>query len=189
AERGAITGRAAARYASAPTAVGEHEQDPRAYLDAAREAIVACGAAGAELRGIGLVGQTPTLVLVDAAGEPVRHALTWQDHRADAEARTLERELGSGELLFGTELPWTAAHAAAKLLWLSGHEPETVARTRLVLQPKDFIGLHLTDSPLSDPWSSKGLCNVRTLEPASAVLERVGFPAGVAPPLAAAWEA
>src|SRR5438067_10504563 len=106
-ERGAITGRAAARYASAPTAVGEHEQDPRAYLGAAREAIAACGAAGAELRGIGLVGQTPTLVLVDAAGEPVRHALTWQDHRADAEARTLERELGSGELLFGTELPWT----------------------------------------------------------------------------------
>ena len=115
------------------------------------------------------------MVLVDAAGNPVRPALTWQDHRADAEARTLEDELGPAEPLFGTKLPWTAAYAPAKLLWLSTHEPETVGKTGFVLQPKDYVGLQLTGSPLSDPWSSKGLCHVRTLEPAAAVLERAGF--------------
>ena len=48
----------------------------------------------------------------------------------------------------------------AKLLWLARHEPATLARTRWLLQPKDLLGLQLTGSPTSDPWSSKGLCRV-----------------------------
>src|SRR4029077_16972442 len=150
--------------------------------------IAACGAHEGPLDGIGLAGQTPTLVLVDQEGEPVRPALTWQDHRAEHEARALEDEFGDPQPLFGSRLPWTPAYAPAKLLWLSRHERETVARTRFVLQPKDYVGLRLTDSPLSDPWSSKGLCHVLTSEPATGVLERVGFDPRVAPPLADAWE-
>ena len=185
---GSVAGRASAAYPTtyAPGGVAEQEADD--YLRAAREAIAACGANDMPLDGIGLAGQTPTLVPVDAQSEPVRPALTWQDHRADDEARTLEDELGDPEPLFGTRLPWTAAYAPAKLLWLSRHEPETVARTRFVLQPKDYVGLRLTGSPLSDPWSSKGLCHVLTSEPAAGVLGRVGFAPEVAPPLAAAWE-
>src|SRR5436190_1712864 len=185
---GSVAGRASAAYPTtyAPGGVAEQEADD--YLRAAREAIAACGANDMPLDGIGLAGQTPTLVPVDAQSEPVRPALTWQDHRADDEARTLEDELGDPEPLFGTRLPWTAAYAPAKLLWLSRHEPETVARTRFVLQPKGYAGLRLTGSPLSDPWSSKGLCHVLTSEPAAGVLGRVGFAPEVAPPLAAAWE-
>ena len=63
-----------------------------------------------------------------------------------------------------------------------------MARTRLVLQPKVLVGLRLTGSPLSDPWSSKGLCHILTSEPATGVLQRVGFEPSVAPPLADAWE-
>jgi xylulokinase len=185
---GAVAGRAAATYATSFAPGGVAEQDPREYLRAAREAIAGCGARDALLSGIGLAGQTPTLVLVDAGGDPVRPALTWQDHRADEQARQLEEELGGAESLFGTRLPWTAAYAPAKLLWLSQREPETVARTSFVLQPKDYVGLQLTSSPLSDPWSSKGLRHVATCEPVSEVLARVGFGDRVAPPLRAAWE-
>ena len=185
---GSVAGRSSAVYPTSYAPGGVAEQEARDYLRAAGEAITACGARDLPIEGVGLAGQTPTLVLVDAHGEPVRPALTWQDHRADDEARLLENELGDPEPLFGTRLPWTAAYAPAKLLWLSRHEPETVARTRFVLQPKDYVGLRLTGSPLSDPWSSKGLCNVLTAEPATVVLGRAGFDAEVAPPLAAAWE-
>ncbi len=185
---GSVAGRASAAYPTRYAPGGVAEQDAGDYLRAAREAIAACGAHGLPLEGVGLAGQTPTLVPVDAHGDPVRPALTWQDHRAGEEARMLEDELGDPEPLFGTRLPWTAAYAPAKLLWLSRHEPETVARTRFVLQPKDYVGLRLTGSPLSDPWSSKGLCNVLTAEPATTVLARVGFDPEVAPPLAGAWE-
>src|SRR5262245_4386324 len=130
---GSVHGRASVAY---PTTAGEGgvaEQDPGDYLGATREAIRASGASTAALRGVGLAGQTPTIVLVDEGGDALRPALTWQDHRADAEARLLETELGGAETLFGTRLPWTAAYPPAKLLWLAEHEPETAARTRFVL--------------------------------------------------------
>ena len=88
---GSVAGRASAAYPTSYAPGGVAEQDARDYLRAAREAIAACGARGLPLEGVGLAGQTPTLVPVDAHGEPVRPALTWQDHRADDEARLLER--------------------------------------------------------------------------------------------------
>jgi xylulokinase len=187
-EDGVVAGRGSAGYPTAAGAGGASEQDPRNGLDAAQTAIAASGAADEHVLGVGLAGQTPTLVLVDAGGEPVRPALTWQDHRADAEAVLLQEELGEAEAVFGTRLPWTAAYPPAKLLWLSEHEPDAVARTAYVLQPKDFVGFRLTGSPASDPWSSKGLVHVGTFEPVTEVLERCGFGAKVAPPVAPAWE-
>ena len=91
----------------------------------------------ADLRGVsavGLCGQTPTLVPVDAVGVPVRPALTWQDTRATAEAAALEARFGDPEPLIGTALPWSAANMPAKLLWLARHEPATLSRTRWLLQ-------------------------------------------------------
>lgn len=185
---GTVVARHAVAYRSKYGQHGEAEQDPAAYLAAARDLIAACG--GREsIRGVGLSGQTPTLVLTDAGGDPVRPAMTWQDHRASAEAAELERLLGPAEPLVGTSLPWTAAYFPAKLLWLSRHERSSVARTRWLLQPKDFVGLHLTGSPCSDPWSSKGLCHVGTGQPADAVLENTGWSRDAVPPLAPAWHA
>jgi xylulokinase len=42
----------------------------------------------------------------------------------------------------------------------------------------------LTGSPLSDPWSSKGLCHVGRRAPAEEVMAAVGWPTRVVPPLA-----
>ena len=186
---GKVRGRASAAYTSDFGPDGEAEQDPQGYLEAARNVIAECGATAVALGGIGLAGQTPTLVLVEADGEAVRPALTWQDHRAESEARELADTYGPAEPLFGTDLPWTPGYAPAKLLWLARHEPQSVARTRWVLQPKDFVGLALTGSSVSDAWSSKGLCNVRTHAPAEEMLNGAGWGAEVTPPIAKAWEA
>ena len=62
-----------------------------------------------------------------------------------------------------------------------------MAATRWALQPKDYVGLHLTGSPVSDPWSSKGLTHILDGAPASEALERVGWPARIAPEVAPAW--
>ena len=186
---GHVHARADAAYGTEFGHRGEAEQDPRDYLRAAREVIAACRTTEVALGGIGLVGQTPTLVLCDEAGEPVRPALTWQDTRAEAEARELASTLGPSEPLVGLDLPWAPSFPPARLLWLSRQEPETVRRTRWALQPKDFVGFHLTGAPASDPWSTKGLCNVATLAPAEAVLRAAGWSADVVPPLAAAWTA
>ena len=186
---GRVLARGHAPYDTAYAPGGRAEQRPEDYLDAVRGVIAECGVAGAPLAGVGLVGQTPTLVLVADDGSAVRPALTWQDTRAEAQARELAEALGPSERHFGTELPWAATYAPAKLLWLAQHEPAVVRATRWALQPKDYVGLHLTGSPLSDPWSSKGLCNVLDGAPAEEALARAGWSAHVSPPCAPAWTA
>jgi xylulokinase len=179
---------ASAGYPTARDGAGHVEQDPVAWSGALAAAL---RRTGADLRGVsavGLCGQTPTLVPVDAVGVPVRPALTWQDTRATAEAAELEARFGDPEPLIGTALPWSAANMPAKLLWLARHEPATLARTRWLLQPKDLLGFQLTGSPASDPWSSKGLCRVSDCAPAADVLAACGWPADACPPIAAAWE-
>jgi len=181
---------ASAGYRTVRAGPGRVEQDPAAWSRALAAALRRLTARGADLRevtAVGLCGQTPTLVPVDAAGRPVRAALTWQDTRATAEAAELADRFGDPEPLIGTALPWSAANLPAKLAWLARHEPDTVRRTRWLLQPKDLVGLWLTGSAASDPWSSKGICRVTDGAPAGAVLSACGWPSGACPPVAAAW--
>jgi xylulokinase len=168
---------ASAGYRTVRAGPGRVEQDPAAWSRALAAALRRLTARGADLRevtAVGLCGQTPTLVPVDAAGRPVRAALTWQDTRATAEAAELADRFGDPEPLIGTALPWSAANLPAKLAWLARHEPDTVRRTRWLLQPKDLVGLWLTGSAASDPWSSKGICRVTDGAPAVAVLLACG---------------
>ena len=121
--------------------------------------------------GIGLSGHTPSLVAIDEKGLPTAPVMIWQDNRAVAAARELEDRFGDPREIVGTSLPWSPSATAAKALWLQRNLPESAAKTRWLLQPKDFLGFHLTGSAISDPWSTKGLCNVRTKSSALPVLE------------------
>lgn len=85
---------------------------------------------------VAVVGQAPTVVLVDAAGKVVRPAILWLDTRADGEAREL-----------GTE----AYYLGPKLLWLARHEPAALARSRWVLQSHAFLAMRLTGEVAVDP--------------------------------------
>ena len=59
---------------------------------------------------------------------------------------------------------WTPSRVTVTLF--SGREGSPGAATPVV-------GLRLTGSPVSDPWSSKGLCNVRTHDPVGELADRV----------------
>ena len=132
---------------------------------------------------IGLSGQTPSVVCADKDGQPVRPVLIWQDNRAIAEAEELESKFGNPLAVIGTSLPWSASACLAKLLWLSRNEEQTVTDTKWIFQPKDFVGFHLTGKAISDPWSSKGLCNVLTRKPITEVLSYIGWNDDVVPEL------
>jgi xylulokinase len=112
---------ASARYPTTRSSPGHAEQDPLAWSRALAAALRRTGTDLSAVTAVGLCGQTPTLVPVDAAGRPVRPALTWQDTRAGAEAAELGAVLGDPEPLIGTALPWSAANTPAKLAWLARH--------------------------------------------------------------------
>jgi xylulokinase len=186
-DSGQVLAEASSQY-SMTRGAGTAEQDPDAYLQSAAQLIAVVRDAGS-ISAVGLVGQTPTLVLVGGDGTPVRPAITWQDTRAWREAAELAAIVRDSTAAIGTSLAWAPGHPAARLLWLSRHEPEVVSHTALVLQPKDYLGLALTGSGVSDPWSSKGLCDVLTGAPAEELLEAAGWPARVVPRTAPAWSA
>lgn len=157
------------------------------WVEATRSSLGALGSLRERVVAVGLSGLTPTVVCVDSRGEPVRPVMTWHDTRGAEEARSLEALFGPSEPLLGTGLPWSASYPPAKLAWLARHERRTVAATRFVLQVKDYLGLCLTGTAVSDAWSSKGLCNVLTGKAAQEVVTACGWDPVVVPEIRPAW--
>jgi xylulokinase len=181
---GVVRARGSAPMTTTRTSGAIAEQDADDYLRSARAAIAGLGSLDGELLGIGVSGHTPSVVVVDGDARPLRPVLTWQDTRAEREAVELAAELGDPVPLIGTSLPWAASACPAKLRWLAEHEPWIIDKTQWILQPKDYVGLVLTGSAVSDPWSSKGLCHVLSRAPAVEVMTAVGWPTRVVPVIA-----
>ena len=100
------------------------------------------GAAFAKVQGIGLSGQMHGAVLLDEADAPVRPVILWNDGRSGQECAELARDFPHLPELTGVvAMP---GFTGPKLLWLKTHEPETFARVRTILLPKDYLRLKLT---------------------------------------------
>ena len=155
-EAGSVVASAARPYAVSSPHPGWAESDPHAWLaavtDAARE--VVNGLPERPLA-VGLSGQMHGVVLCDAAGQPLRPAITWADGRSGVQAARIGAELGTRELarLGSAAFP---GFAGPSLAWLAEHEPETLAQARWALQAKDWLRLVLTGNVGTDPSDASG---------------------------------
>ena len=178
--RGRLLAQASAAYPVARPQPGWIEQAVDDYWQAAVQCLRALLAAPAadrrRLAALSSCGQTPTMVLLDEHGAPVRPAILWQDTRAAAEAEALARDPGTAVLAewMGLRWPVDASLPLARLLWLRRHEPHALARTRITLQPKDYVHLRLTGRAATDVWSAKGLVHQGTRRPAAALCAMAG---------------
>ncbi|PLX44125.1 MAG: xylulokinase [Hyphomicrobiales bacterium] len=108
----------------------------------------------ARLAGIGLSGQMLGLVLLDETHAPLRPAMLWNDQRALAECDELLRRVPDiGRRADGAPDPGLIG---PKLIWMARHEPDILARARMLLLPKDFVRLQLTGTILSEPTDGGG---------------------------------
>ena len=106
---GKLVGEGAAPYPTTTDRDGGAEQDPLAWWDAICQLLPAVIGQNT-VRALAVTSQAPTLVPVDATGQPVGPALTWLDRRAQADA-ALIAQLADGrngaDAFFGTaKLPW-----------------------------------------------------------------------------------
>ncbi|GAA5147786.1 xylulokinase [Pseudonocardia eucalypti] len=120
------------------------EVDPGAWW-------AAFAAAGGVLDGVAAIsvgGQQHGMVLLDAAGEPVRDALLWNDTRSAGAARDLIDELG-GPARWAAEVGTVpvASITATKLRWTARAEPEVAGRAARVLLPHDWLTWLLAGRP------------------------------------------
>ena len=129
---------------------GWAEQDA---TDWAEHAIAALSRLPAHVRrrvaGLGLTGQCPTVVAVDADGRPVGPGMLYRDNRATTEAEHMAAVLGDACHARTGHSP-EAFHVGPKVIWMRQHEPDLFARTRWFLQPRDVVLHRLTGSFLTD---------------------------------------
>ncbi|KKB78223.1 hypothetical protein VW35_11215 [Devosia soli] len=109
--------------------------------------------------GIGLTSQVNSHVFVDARGDALRPAITWQDTRAAEDASLLDRQVSAEQktVWFGGPVPIDASHALSRMAFVARTEPQNWAATRHVLLPKDFVALKLTGEVASDAIAAVGL--------------------------------
>jgi xylulokinase len=165
---------------------GWHEQDAddwwRSTVAAIRGALQSVD--GSDIGAIGLTHQRETFACIDEQGRPLRAAIVWMDVRA---TRQVE-QLGSDDVHRLTGKPADTTPALYKLLWLCEHEPETIRRTRWVVDVHAFLvnrltGAWRTTTACADPL---GLIDMERVDWSDDLLARVGLsrervPALVAP--------
>jgi xylulokinase len=132
------------------------ETDPEVWWAALREALKQTGEYAARADAISVGGQQHGLVVLDAAGRPVRPALLWNDVRSAPQAAALVERHGAQWWAerFGS-VP-SASFTAAKWAWLTEHEPEAAAAAAAVRLPHDFLTERLGGAAVTDRGDVSG---------------------------------
>jgi len=134
------------------------EQRPENWWEAAQAAIgaVTAEAGACEVRGVGLSGQMHGLTLLDSEGCVIRPALIWCDQRSQPQVDWINQHLGTVFVLESIANPMLTGFTLPKLLWVRDHEPESFARIRKILLPKDYVRFQLTGESASDVSDASG---------------------------------
>ena len=110
------------------------EHDPleiwRTQLATARDALAKAGIAASAVRAVGITNQRETAVLWNRqTGQPVHHAIVWQDRRAEPACAQLREQGHAGTIQAKTGLLIDAYFSGTKLQWLLDHQaPDTPSR-------------------------------------------------------------
>jgi xylulokinase len=149
-----------AGQATAPLSVSRpqplfSEQAPEDWWHATNKAVTALDAdLRRQVRAVGLAGQMHGATLLDAADQPLRPAILWNDGRSGQECAELENVEPATRKITANAVQ--AGFTAPKLLWVRKHEPDIFARTACVLLPKDYVRLCLTGDKASDMSDASG---------------------------------
>ncbi|MGD0311480.1 MAG: FGGY family carbohydrate kinase [Acidimicrobiales bacterium] len=134
---------------------GWSEQDPHEWW---ASLVAACAslrtqspAAFGSVDVIGCTGARQTMALADAGGEPLGPAILWSDRRAADEATAVAARMAdAGGSPVGPSTTIDAASVAAKIAWLTAHDPDRLAACAWILTPRDLVVWWLTGVVCTD---------------------------------------
>ncbi|MGH8914657.1 MAG: xylulokinase [Acidimicrobiia bacterium] len=159
-EDGKVVGVASASYEYETPRPLWAEQDPHLWwvgaVSAVRQVMGEHGVKPSEIEAVGLTGQMHGSVLLDSDGEVVRPAILWNDQRTEAECDEMRSLVGPERLIEISGNDALTGFTAPKLLWVRKHEPESWAKARHLLLPKDYLRYRLTDDYAVDVADGSG---------------------------------
>lgn len=98
---------------------------------------------------LAVAGMINTHLLVDDRGQALTAAMTWNNQKAGA---------------YATD-GWTATSVVARVRCWGAEQPETLARARWVMLPRDYVTLRLSGQACTDPTSWPDLVEHGRLSP------------------------
>jgi xylulokinase len=149
-QSGAILAQASQPYGYQCSEPGAAEADPDDWWQVLPTALRQLQFDLSNVRVIGLTGQMHSAVLLDEHRQPIKPCLLWLDRRCAAETAELMSEL---------KLPpyhLNSTYTLPKLVWLSRHRPDVIARARTLLFPKDYVRFKLTGVLCTDHSEAGG---------------------------------
>jgi len=164
---------------------GWSEQAPEDWISGAATAVQALVArTSRQPRCIGLSGQMHGMTALDADHTVLRPAILWNDQRTGAECAEITERAGGLDALLGlTGNRMLPGFTGGKILWMRRHEPDLFDKTRIILNPKDYLRFRLTGefaTEVSDA-SGTGLFDVVGRRWSADLLDRIGLDRALLP--------
>lgn len=164
---------------------GWAEQEPQDWWSASCYALrqVLQNIDSKQVAALGLCGQCPGHVIVDAAGNSIGRAIIWRDQRAQEEAHWLAESIPGekAHLWVGKNFLGEATLPPARLLWMKRHAVKEMETCEVILQAKDFVGLKLTGIAATDVNSAYCLYNPQTERYETDYFAALGLPVKLMP--------
>lgn len=134
---------------------------------------------------VGVASYGETGVPLDVHGEPTYEAIVWYDERTLPQAQWLENTVGADALFQVTGVALQPILGLCKLLWMRDNVADAFARTASWLNMADYITYRLCGEQATDySIASRMLCmDLGKREWATAMLQQVGIPPTIFPPL------
>ena len=158
----------------------------RGLCAACRSAIESSGAPAETFRSLGFSSQRGTFVLVATDERPLAPSVVWNDSRAGEMEAVIAEAVAPERYREITGTPLSASWAAAKILWLTRHRPEQIARARWICNGQEYFLRRLgAEGYRTDPASLtlNGMMDIARLDWSDEVLAAIGIDRGVLPPV------
>ena len=140
--------------------------------------IVLEGIDAACLAGVSFSGQMHGMVALDENYEVIRPAILWNDVRTQPQCDAITACAGGLNALLGyTNNRMLPGYTGGKILWMMENEPDNYAKTKIVLNPKDYIRYLLTGvlgTEVSDA-SGTGFFDVKNRCFSKELIEKAGL--------------
>ena len=119
----------------------------------------------AEIAAVGVSGMGPCILLVDAAGEPVRPAVLYGvDTRAGEQIARMTADLGVAEITRVGGSVLTSQAGGPKILWIHDEDPGTWERARRLFMPASWLAHRLTGAYVLDHQSASQVSPLYDIE-------------------------
>lgn len=143
------------------------EQDPDMLREACvrviKEAVQAAGVDPAQIISLCFSTQRCTLVPVDADGNSLRAAISWQDNRTDQQCEEIRVKIGADRFYDETGLPVANVWTLPKIMWLRDNDPDVFRKASKFVNIQAYLNKALGADDFYDDFSNASLHGLMSL--------------------------